>query len=198
MVKIGYARVSSKNQKLDRQLEALQDCEKIFSDKLSGASLNREGLNQLLAFIREGDIVVVLELDRLGRNNIELTDTMNKIQQAGATLEVLTLPTTKGIEDENLRRLINNLMIELYKYQAENERQKIRERQQQGIEIAKRNGKFKGRKPRFTLNDPHLLHAIQLHVEEDYSIKEIERLTKIPENTFRRYLKKYLDQKRVN
>lgn len=128
MARIGYARVSSKNQKLDRQLEALQDCEKIFSDKLSGASLNREGLNQLLAFIREGDIVVVLELDRLGRNNIELTDTMNKIQQAGATLEVLTLPTTKGIEDENLRRLINNLMIELYKYQAENERQKIRER----------------------------------------------------------------------
>lgn len=69
------------------------------------------------------------ELDRLGRNNKDLTDIMYKIQNKGATIEVLNLPSLKGIEDTNLRRLINNLIIELYKYQAESEWKKIRERQ---------------------------------------------------------------------
>ena len=97
----------------------------------------------MLEYIREGDIVVVTELDRLGRNNNDLTTIMNEIQQKGATLEVLNLPSMNGIDDENLRRLINNLVIELYKYQAEAERKKIKERQQQGIKIAKEKGNFK-------------------------------------------------------
>lgn len=129
MSRIGYARVSSKNQNLDRQIESLQDVSKLFSDKVSGQSLERPQLKAMLEYIREGDIVVVTELDRLGRNNKDLTDIMNQIQQKGATLEVLNLPSMSGIEDENLRRLINNLVIELYKYQAESERKRIRERQ---------------------------------------------------------------------
>ena len=75
----------------------------------------------MLEYIREDDILVVAELDRLGRNNKDLTDIMYKIQNKGATIEVLNLPSLKGIEDTNLRRLINNLIIELYKYQAESE-----------------------------------------------------------------------------
>ncbi|GEK33917.1 hypothetical protein KSI01_14500 [Kurthia sibirica] len=142
MAKIGYARVSSVGQNLDRQLEKLTHVEKLFTDKLSGAEKNnRTGLNQLVDFIREGDIVVVTELDRLGRNNSELTQIMNDIQTKGATLEVLNLPTLSGVEDDNLRKLINNLMIELYKYQAEAERNSIKERQRQGIEIAKNKGR---------------------------------------------------------
>lgn len=137
MAKIGYARVSSKEQNLDRQLEALQDVSKVFSDKASGQSTEHPQLQAMLTYLREGDIVVVTELDRLGRNNKELTELMNQIQQKGATLEVLNLPSLTGIEDDNLRRLINNLMIELYKYQAESERKRIRERQAQGIAIAK-------------------------------------------------------------
>lgn len=125
-MKIGYARVSSKEQNLDRQLEALQDVSKVFSDKASGQSTERPQLQAMLTYLREGDIVVVTELDRLGRNNKELTELMNQIQQKGATLEVLNLPSMTGIEDDNLRRLINNLMIELYKYQAESERKRIR------------------------------------------------------------------------
>ncbi|MCT1195543.1 recombinase family protein, partial [Lactococcus lactis] len=124
MAKIGYARVSSKEQNLDRQLEALQDVSKVFSDKASGQSTERPQLQAMLTYLREGDIVVVTELDRLGRNNKELTELMNQIQQKGATLEVLNLPSMTGIEDDNLRRLINNLMIELYKYQAESERKR--------------------------------------------------------------------------
>lgn len=145
MAKIGYARVSSKEQNLDRQLQALQGVSKVFSDKLSGQSVERPQLQAMLNYIREGDIVVVTELDRLGRNNKELTELMNQIQIKGATLEVLNLPSMNGIDDENLRRLINSLVIELYKYQAESERKRIKERQAQGIEIAKSKGKFKGR-----------------------------------------------------
>ena len=89
MAKIGYARVSSKEQNLDRQLQALESVSKVFSDKVSGATTERPQLQAMLDYIREGDIVVVAELDRLGRNNKDLTEIMNTIQQKGATLEVL-------------------------------------------------------------------------------------------------------------
>ena len=125
MSKIGYARVSTKEQNLDRQLESLNYVSKVFSDKISGQSTERPQLKAMLEYIREGDIVVVTELDRLGRNNKDLTTIMNEIQQKGATLEVLNLPSMNGIDDENLRRLINNLVIELYKYQAEAERKRV-------------------------------------------------------------------------
>lgn len=126
MSKIGYARVRSKEQNLDRQLEALDSVSKVFSDKISGQSTERPQLKAMLEYIREGDIVVVTELDRLGRNNNDLTTIMNEIQQKGATLEVLNLPSMNGIDDENLRWLINNLLIELYKYQDEPERKKLK------------------------------------------------------------------------
>ena len=137
MAKIGYARVSSKEQHLDRQLAALRGVDKLFTDKLSGANTNRPELQKMLAYIREGDIVLVTELDRLGRNNQDLTKIMNSIQNKGATLDVLNLPSMTGIADSNLRQLMTNLIIELYKYQAESERKRIIERQQQGIDLAK-------------------------------------------------------------
>jgi DNA invertase Pin-like site-specific DNA recombinase len=201
MAKIGYARVSSKEQNLDRQLKALEGVSKVFSDKLSGQSVERPQLQAMLNYIREGDIVVVTELDRLGRNNKELTELMNQIQIKGATLEVLNLPSMNGIEDENLRRLINNLVIELYKYQAESERKRIkRERQAQGIEIAKKKGKFKGRQPKFKKNDPRLQHAFDLFLN-GLSDKEVEEQTGINRRTFRRYRSRYnvtVDQRKNN
>ena len=190
MAKIGYARVSSKEQNLDRQLEVLQDVSKVFSDKASGQSTERPQLQAMLTYLREGDIVVVTELDRLGRNNKELTELMNQIQQKGATLEVLNLPSMTGIEDDNLRRLINNLMIELYKYQAESERKRIRERQAQGIAIAKQRGRFKGRKKKYSFKDEGLQHAFDLY-QQGLTEKEIERKTGINRTTLRRYRQKY-------
>ena len=73
MAKIGYARVSSKEQHLDRQLAALKGVDKLFSDKLSGANTKRPELQKMLAYIREGDIVLVTKLERLGRNSQDLT-----------------------------------------------------------------------------------------------------------------------------
>lgn len=191
MSKIGYARVSSKEQNLDRQLEALQSVSKVFSDKASGQSTERPQLQAMLDYLREGDIVIVTELDRLGRNNKDLTEIMNTIQQKGATLEVLNLPSMNGIEDENLRRLINNLVVELYKYQAESERKRIKERQAQGIELAKKKGRFTGRKSTFQKDDPLLQRAFNLYQSKEYTLKEIEHHTKIPVSTLKRYLTKY-------
>ena len=190
MAKIGYARVSSKEQNLDRQLQALEGVSKVFSDKLSGATTERPQLQSMLEYIREGDIVVVAELDRLGRNNKDLTEIMNQIQQKGATLEVQNLPSMNGIEDDNLRRLINNLVIELYKYQAESERKRIKERQAQGIALAKENGKFKGGKPKFSENDPRLQLAFKLYLDGSTE-KDVERQTGINRRTFQRYRNKF-------
>ena len=190
MTKIGYARVSSKEQNLDRQLQALEGVSKVFSDKVSGATTERPQLQAMLDYIREGDIVVVAELDRLGRNNKDLTQIMNIIQQKGATLEVQNLPSMNGIEDDNLRRLINNLVIELYKYQAESERNRIKERQAQGIVLAKENGKFNGGKPKFSENDPRLQLAFKLYLDGSTE-KDVERQTGINRRTFQRYRNKF-------
>ena len=190
MTKIGYARVSSTDQNLDRQLEQMQDCEKVFQEAVSGASKERYQLQALLQYIREGDIVAVTELERLGRNNQELTEIITAIQARGATLEVLNLPTLRGIEDDNLRRLLNNLILELYKYQAQAERERIKERQRQGIEIAKAQGKYQGRKALYTENDERLQHAFDLYLQ-GYTDRDVSKLTGISERTFRRYREKY-------
>ena len=144
----------------------------------------------MLHFIREGDIVVVTELDRLARNNDLLTDIISEIHKKGATLDVLNLPTLKGIEDDNLRRLINNLIIEIYKYQAEAERLKIKERQAQGIEIAKREGRYKGGKLKYSFNEPKLQYAFKLYREGETE-NRIEEITGINRRTFRRYRERY-------
>ena len=190
MAKIGYARVSSKEQHLDRQLAALKNVDKLFTDKLSGATTNRPELQKMLAYIREGDIVLVTELDRLGRNNQDLTKIMNTIQNKGATLDVLNLPSMTGIADPNLRQLMTNLIIELYKYQAESERKRIIERQQQGIALAKRQGKYHGRKPQYAKDDPRLQHAFKLY-QAGMSDVDVARNTGIKRTTFIRYRKKF-------
>ena len=191
-MKVGYARVSSKGQNLERQLEILQNenVKKIFSEKIQGDNPNRPALNEMLSFIRESDIVVVTELDRLARDNDLLTDIIAAIHKKGATLDVLNLPTLKGISDDNLRRLINNLIIEIYKYQAEADRMRIRERQAQGIEIAKREGRYKGGKLKFSFDDPKLQHAFKLY-QDGETENRIEEITGINRRTFRRYRERY-------
>uniref|UniRef100_UPI0012B76224 recombinase family protein n=1 Tax=Lactiplantibacillus plantarum TaxID=1590 RepID=UPI0012B76224 len=190
MAKIGYARVSSKEQHLDRQLAALKDVDKLFTDKLSGANINRPELQKMLAYIREGDIVLVTELDRLGRNNQDLTQLMNTIQNKGATLDVLNLPSMTGIADPNLRQLMTNFIIELYKYQAESERKRNIDRQQQGIALAKQQGKYHVRNPQYSQDDPRLQHAFNLY-QAGMSDVDVARNTGIKRTTFIRYRKKF-------
>lgn len=130
---------------MERQLNHLKQvgCEKIFTDKISGAIKKRPGLDALIDYIRDGDVVITTELDRLGRNIEDLTEIMDTIHRKGASFEALNLPSTAGIRDEGIRRLINTVIIEVYKYVAESERKKIRERQRQGIAIAKAEGNIR-------------------------------------------------------
>lgn len=196
MAKIGYARVSSMGQNLARQIELLKNAgaTKIFTEKQSGAEIsNRPKLNNLLNYIREQDVVIVAELDRLGRKAKDLDYIINTIQNKGASLQILNLPTTQT-QDPNLNRLLNNLILELYKYIAETERQKIKERQKQGIELAKQQGKYTGRKKKYNKNSPQLVQAFKL-LDKGYSIRKSAESTGINYQTLRNYIKLYRKEK---
>lgn len=145
-MKVGYARVSSLDQNLDRQLIALKNegVDKIYAEKISGKNTERPELQSMLDFIRDKDEVVVLSLDWLGRNSHDLTNIIDMIRRKGAVLNVLDLPSFSGVKDANLKALLTNLVLEIYKYTAEEERQKIRERQREGIIAAKKRGVYHG------------------------------------------------------
>jgi len=192
MARLGYARVSSIGQNLDRQKELLKSTgvDKIFEEKESGASLdNRKELKALLNIIRFDDVLVVTELDRLSRKADDLTYIINIINEKQASLEVLSLPSTKT-DDPNLNRLINNLIIEIYKYMAESERLRIKERQKQGIALAKKQGKYKGRKKKYTKDSPQLIQAFKL-LDQGYSIRKSAESTGMNYQTLRNYIKLY-------
>lgn len=153
---LAYLRVSAADQNLARQEAAIQSWKdknqipdeelKFFEEKVSGKNIkNRLQLQELLSFVRERDTVVVQSLDRLGRNSKDIKDLLQLIQSKSASIEILDLPSFQGVTDSALKDLLTNLVIEVFSYVAESEREKIRERQQQGIKIAKENGRFKGR-----------------------------------------------------
>ena len=137
---VGYIRVSTVEQNLDRQIELMKNkgCEKVFADKQSGKSRDREQLNSMLDFIREGDVVWVSEYARLGRNTLDLLEIAREIEKKGATLisdkESIDTSTPTG-----------KLFLTILAGIAEFERAMILSRQQEGIAIAKANGVYKGR-----------------------------------------------------
>lgn len=192
MAKIGYARVSSTGQNLARQIELLKNAgaTKIFTEKQSGAEIkNRPKLLEMLDYIRDKDIIIVVELDRLGRKSKDLDYIINTIQSKGANLQILNLPTTQT-EDPALNKLLNNLVLELYKYIAESERLRIKERQKQGIALAKKQGKYKGRKKKYNKNSPQLIQAFKL-LDQGYSIRKAAESTGMNYQTLRNYIKLY-------
>ena len=130
MAKIGYARVSSKQQNLDRQIKALEEkgCKKIFKDISSGKNIERKGLYDLKDYVRENDTIVITELDRLSRNNEDLSNLMMELQKKGCVFEILNLPSFNDVTDKNLNRLLTNLILEIYKYQAESERKRKKDK----------------------------------------------------------------------
>lgn len=146
---VGYARVSSDDQNLDRQLEEFKKIgvEKVFAEKKSGKNTSeRTEFNKMLNFVREGDTIVFESLERLGRNSDEILDTVSFIDKNGMRLMILNLPilNTK-FGDENLEKLVRSLVIGILSWTAQNEREEIRRKQKQGIEIAKRKGIYKGK-----------------------------------------------------
>jgi len=150
-----YARVSSKDQNLDRQLECLKkyvdDPERaIFTDKVSGKNIDRPGLQALMYALRSGDTLYIHSLDRLGRNKEDIKNLLSELKTKNVVVRVLDLPTTMMLVNDEATKatmdMINNLLIEVLGYVAEMERKNIRKRQEEGIAVAREKGVKFGRK----------------------------------------------------
>ena len=142
MSKIGYTRVSTVDQSTDRQ--ELGDI-RIFEDKASGKSTDRPALQEMLAYIREGDEVVVYSIDRLARNLRDLEDIIKEVNSKGASVTFLTEKLTFSGSDDAM----STLMLQMMGAFSQFERSMIRKRQAEGIAAAKAKGKdspYKGRK----------------------------------------------------
>lgn len=149
----GYARVSSTDQNLDRQLVELKkyvDEQCIITDKASGKDLNRPGYQALKGTLglRAGDRLVVLSLDRISRKKSDIKSELEWYKDSCIRLQVIDLPTTMIDMPESqtwIGDMINNILIEVLSSMAEQERMQIRKRQREGIDVAKSKGKHMGR-----------------------------------------------------
>ncbi len=138
---IGYVRVSSLDQNTDRQLEGVEP-DRVFTDKASGRDTKRPALEELLRFVREGDVVIVHSIDRLARNLPDLRRIVEDLTGRGVQLRFLKENLTFSGDDSPMSTLLLSVMGAF----AEFERALIRERQAEGIAAAKRRGIYKGRK----------------------------------------------------
>lgn len=149
----GYARVSTREQHLDRQIKALTDCgvpeRDIVTDKASGASLERMGYSALKEkMLRDGDTLVIKSLDRLSRNKEHIKQELEYFKAHHIRVRVIDLPTTMAELPEGQEwvfDMINNILIEVLSSIAEQERLTTRQRQAEGIAVAKEKGKHLGR-----------------------------------------------------
>lgn len=156
----GYARVSTKEQNLDRQIMALKKYvaeEYIVVDKQSGKDLERSGYQALKGplGLRSGDTLIVQSLDRLSRNKSDIMQELQLFSKEGVQVKVIDIPTTMidfPIEQKWIGEMVNKILIEVLASIAEQERVMIRKRQQEGIEAAKIQGKHLGR-PRMEIPD---------------------------------------------
>ncbi|OFC92720.1 hypothetical protein BTGOE5_53430 [Bacillus thuringiensis] len=151
-INFGYMRVSTKEQNLDRQYEALKgyvtDEKYIYSDKASGKDMEREGFQNMLKAMREGDTLYIKSIDRLGRNKQQIKDYLEYFKKEGIRVKIIDLPTTMQdvpTGQEWVIDMINNIIIEVYTTLAQQERETIKQRQREGIDVAKAKGKHLGR-----------------------------------------------------
>ena len=140
--RVGYIRVSSVDQNTVRQLEGIR-LDRVFTDKASGKDTKRPQLEAMLEFVREGDAVVVHSMDRLARNLDDLRRLVVGLTKRNIRVEFVKESLTFTGEDSPMATLLLNVMGSF----AQFERELIKERQREGIAIAKKNGVYKGRKP---------------------------------------------------
>ncbi len=142
MALIGYARISTAEQKLEPQVDALKaaGCKTVFEDVISGVRAERPGLNEALAFLRDGDTLVVWKLDRLGRSMKHLVETVTSLEERDVGFRSLT-------EGVNTMTTGGTLVFHLFGALAQFERDLIVERTQAGLKAAATRGRKGGRKP---------------------------------------------------
>lgn len=153
MSKYGYIRVSTKEQNEDRQVIAMEEYgvqkEHMYLDKQSGKDFERQAYRRLLRRLKEGDVLVIKSIDRLGRNYEEILDQWKYLtREKGVCIVVLDMPILNtGQERDLTQKLISDIVLQLLSYVAETERNFIRQRQAEGIAAAKSRGVKFGRKP---------------------------------------------------
>lgn len=181
MTLYGYARVSTRGQKLDVQMAKLEEagCDRVFTDKLSGAKRSRPGLDELLELIGKGDTLLVHRLDRLARSTIDLLNIASHLNEVGADLRSLSDPWADTTTPQG--RLILSIMGSL----AEFERELILQRSAEGRKRAIADGKVMGRPRRMK---PSQIAVAREHKADGKSYAAIEDLMGIPRATIQREL----------
>jgi len=184
---VGYARVSTDDQNLNLQRDALDQagCEQIFEDQLSGAKAERPGLHQALQYARAGDTLVVWRLDRLSRSLRDL-------------IEMVTLLESKGVGLKSLQEAIDTssssgkLIFHIFGALAEFERNLIRERTQAGLQAARARGR-KGGRPKALNKDKRAL-AVKLYDEKKHTVDQICEMMGISKPTLYKYIEAARDR----
>lgn len=181
-MKLGYARVSTAEQKLDLQLEALkrEGCDRVFTDVASGAKMARPGLAHLLDVAREGDVVVAWKLDRIGRSLLDLVQLMGRLESQGVGLRVLT-----GEVDTTTAS--GKLVFAIFGALAEFERSLIVERTKAGLAVAASSGRRGGRPA--ALSRSQAVHAVRSL--ESQSLQAVADGLGVSKSTVHRTLSRY-------
>ena len=182
--KIGYARVSTEDQNLARQLEELDKLKliKVFTDKSSGKDTNREGFQQMMDYVREGDELYVLSMDRLARSTVDLLTVTQTLKDKGVSVHFLK--ENVHIVHHGNESAISDLLLTMLGAVAQFERSLIRERQAQGIALAKKRGAYKGRKP----TSPAVIAKAQSMIIEGIPKSKIARKLGVSRKTLYKYI----------
>ena len=182
--KIGYARVSTEDQNLARQLEELDKLKliKVFTDKSSGKDTNREGFQQMMDYVREGDELYVLSMDRLARSTVALLTVTQTLKDKGVSVHFLK--ENVHIVPHGNESAISDLLLTMLGAVAQFERSLIRERQAQGIALAKKRGAYKGRKP----TSPAVIAKAQSMIIEGIPKSKIARKLGVSRKTLYKYI----------
>jgi len=182
----GYARVSTDDQELALQLDALQQagCDEanIYSEKVSGAKSDRPALDACLAKLKDGDTLLVWRLDRLGRSMPHLVGLVEELRQNGVGFRSIC----DGVIDTTTAS--GELVFNIFSSLAQFERRLTQERTRAGLEAARARGKTGGRKP-ITVNDPRVKMAKALYVDKGLAINTICKQMQISRSTFYRLVK---------
>lgn len=189
----GYARVSTAEQNLDRQLEAFKEfgVDKVFSDKISGKNFERDNYIKMLDELKAGDLLVIKSIDRLGRNYEMIIDEWRKItHDIQADIVVIDMPLldTRDKEKGLTGKFISDLVLQILSYVAETERNNIKKRQAEGIRIAKEKGVHMGR-PRCKLPS-NFNEVFNDYNENLVSLEDALKLLNMSKATFYNNVKK--------
>ena len=180
--RIGYVRVSSTDQNEDRQLEALGNLDRLFTDKASGKNTERPKLQELLNYAREGDTIVVHSMDRLARNMDDLRQIVKTQAARGICVQFIKENLIFTGDDSPMA----NLMLSVLGAVAQFERDLIKERQQEGIALAKKRGVYKGRKKSLS---PEQIQEVQRRVAAGEMKLPLAREFGISRETLYQYLR---------